>query len=87
MKARKSKKEPKCFNSTSFNLLENTKVELPKLRSAKSDYKSIENTCKKYLDDLNAQSNKFQSSFKDIENMSPDKILGSKYKQPTIFKD
>ena len=43
-------------------------------------------TCKKYVDGLNRQSEKYQNMFKDIENMSPDKILAKEYKQPTVFK-
>ena len=87
MKARKAKKEPKCFGSTSFNLSADTKVKLSAPKRTASSYASVEKTCKKYLDDLNSKSAEFQGKFKDIENMSPDKILGSKFKEPTIFKD
>ena len=87
MKARKAKKEPKCFGSTSFNLSADTKVKLSAPKRTASSYASVEKTCKKYLEDLNSKSAKFQVAFKDIENMSPDKVLGSKFKEPTIFKD
>jgi len=87
MKSRKSKKEPKCFTATDFKLSADTKVKLPAPKRTTSSYTKVEKTCKKYLDDLNKQSSKFQSSFKDIENMSPDKVLGNKFKQPTIFEE
>ena len=51
-----------------------------------SSYLTAKKTCKKYVDSLNRQSEKYQSMFKDIENMSPDKVLGQEYKQPTVFK-
>ena len=87
MKARKAKKEPKCFSSTSFNLSSDTKVKLAAPKKKSSSFTTIEKTCKKYLDDLNTKSAQYQSKFKDIENMSPDKVLGNKFKEPTVFKD
>ena len=62
--------------------LRQVKLSAPK-RTA-SSYASVENM-QKYLDDLNSNVN--LGKFKDIENMSPDKILSSKFKEPTILKD
>jgi hypothetical protein len=87
MKAREDKKEPKCFGSTSFKLSANTNVKLDAPKRTASNYGSIEKTCKEYLGKLNIQSTEFQKKFKDIENMSPDQVLGSEFKEPTVFKD
>jgi len=86
MRARKSKKEPKCFR-IDFKLSASAGVKMPKAQRFSSSYSSVEKTCEKFLKELNTQSEKYQNSFKDIENMSPDKVLDSKFKQPTIFKD
>ena len=86
MKARKSKKEPKCFN-VEFQLSAKSAVRLPRAQRFSSSYSSISRTCEKYLKELNTQSEKYQNFFKDIENMSPDKVLDNKFKEPTIFKD
>lgn len=86
MRARKSKKEPKCFRAE-FKLSSNSAVRMPQAQRFSSSYSSVAKTCEKFLKELNAQSEKYQNSFKDIENMSPDKVLDSKFKQPTIFKD
>ena len=32
-------------------------------------------------------SEKYQNTFKDIENLSPDSVLAKEYKQPTVFKN
>jgi hypothetical protein len=86
MRVRKSKKEPKCFN-IEYKLSLNSGVKMPKAQRFSSSYSSVEKTCEKFLKELNEQSERYQNSFKDIENMSPDKILDSKFKTPTIFKD
>ena len=70
-----------------LQFISRTKVKLVAPKRKASSYASIEKTCKKYLDDLNAKSAEYQGKFKDIENMSPDKVLGNKFKEPTVFKD
>ena len=87
MKARKIKEEPKCFSSTNFNLPSDAKVKLENPKPKKSNYGAIERTCKECIDSLNKLSTNFQSEFKDIENMSPDKVLSDEFKIPTVFKD
>lgn len=87
VKARKQKKEPRCFNETSFSLNDDARVIYNKPKKIRSNLSSIEKTTNKYLDELNRQSEKFQNIFKDIENMSPDSVISKKHKHPTVFKD
>lgn len=86
MKARRDRKEPECFK-IDFVLSDETKVELEPPKIIKSNYKTIENSCKKYLNELNEQSTKFQDKFKDIAKMSPDEALSDRFKEPTVFRD
>ena len=85
IKARKSKKEPKSFK-IDYLVSNDAKSKLGPQKRIVSSYMTAQKTCKKYVDSLNRQSEKYQNMFKDIENMSPDKVLGQEYKQPTVFK-
>lgn len=87
MKARTDNTEPLCFSSTSFELSDDVNVRIDPARRVALNIGEIEKSCKEYLDDLNSKLTKFQSMFKDIENMSPDQVLGSEYTEPTIFKN
>ena len=87
MKAREDKKEPVSFSSTSFEFFDDVNVRIEPARRVTLNINEIEKSCKEYLDDLNSKLTTFQSMFKDIENMSPDQVLGSQYTEPTVFKN
>ena len=87
MKARKSSKEPKSFIAHTYSLPKKAEMKRPRQNRVDGSYSAIEKTCKKYLEELNKTSRKYQNQFKDIEKMSPGDLLSETTGIPTIFKD
>lgn len=86
IKARKVKKEPKCFK-IDFLVSNDSKSKPTLQKRIVSSLSTAQNKSKKFVDDLNRLSEKYQNTFKDIENLSPDSVLAKEYKQPTVFKN
>ena len=86
-KARKNKKEPKCFLSFDYQLPKNAQAKLKPQSRIVSSFLKAQKKCEKLINILNRQSENYQKEFKDIEKMSPDKVLSERISLPTVFEN
>ena len=87
IKARKSSKEPKCFINNKYTLPKSAKLRPSPEARLDSDYANVEAVCQRYIQKLNKQLTKYKELFRDIDQMSRDKVLDNQTGIPTIFRD